>query len=124
MPSAEARFDGARSVPDAQPDENPDWVDLNEAGDLVTGTIIEIKDGCGENGSTVYKIDPDEPDESLGIGGDEPVLYWGKTVLNSKVRRADLDMGDWLGVKCLGEVQPDDPDRDPYYDYDVRFERA
>ena len=118
-----ARFENARKVPDANPDEDPDWVDLREKGDLVTGTIVSIKENCGQNGSTVYKIDPDGPDEDMGITGDEPVLFWGKQVIDSKVRRADLDIGDWLGVRCEGLQEVNDPDANDFYQYDVRFER-
>ncbi|WP_049972550.1 hypothetical protein [Haladaptatus cibarius] len=121
--SGHARFEQARTVPDANPNEEPDWVEIKENGAIVTGEILEIKENCGEHGSTVYKLKPDEEDADLGISGDEPILFWGTTVVNSKVSRVGLDVGDWLGVKCRGKVEAEDEDANDFWDFEVRFQR-
>lgn len=108
-------FNRGRTVPDSNfdDDEEVEWVDLREEGEAVEGTILEIQDDAGEYGSRVYKLDSPEH--------DCPVLFWGKTDLDQKVRRAGLDLGDELGVRNSGETR--ETENGTQYVYEVVFAR-
>lgn len=108
-------FNRGREVPDSNfdDDEEVEWIDLREEGEMVEGTILEIQDDAGEYGSRVYKLE--SPDH------DCPVLFWGKTDIDQKVGRAGLDLGDELGVRNSGETR--ETENGTQYVYNVVFER-
>lgn len=104
-------FDNGRTVPDQFPDEEVEWVELSEEGDQVEGEILDITDNAGAHGSRVYKLNSPEH--------ENPVLFWGKTDIDRKVDRADLDLGDSLGVRNSGESREFTTDGGETRSYDL-----
>lgn len=76
-------------------DEEVEWLDLDESGDLVAGELIQVRDNAGEFDSRLYKIE--SPDYDL------PVCVWGNRSINGKVDRNGVSEGDTVLFRNTGE---------------------
>jgi len=79
--------------------------------DFVEGHLMEIKEGVGKNGSTVYqiKISPDTAFKYTGFGIDGDIVnIWGCTVLNNQMddfmKDAHGGIGAWCRIEYSGRA--------------------
>lgn len=89
-------FDALEKVDDTTFDDSGDaeWFNFDDRGDTVLGEVRKIVENAGEYDTRVYEL-------STGVG--EAVVFWGSAAIDRQVDRADIGVGDVIGVRYLGK---------------------
>ena len=86
-----------RTIPDAQPDVDGEFIELVEEGEFIHGILVGTVENCGQYNNTVYRF------ESVADGSLE--LTWKKHDFAEKLDRAGVEVGDEVFIQATGEVR-------------------
>jgi len=115
---------------DDMEEANPDvlWANFTEDGvrleseeevvDTIEGPLVgvlkKIDDNAGEHNSKMYQVV--HPDY------DSPIAFWGKESINIQVERANLSVGDEIGIQFTGDWG--ETDNGKFKIFEVRYAKA
>lgn len=81
----------------------------------LTGKLTEIREGVGPNNSVMYELECED-------GSKKSV--WGCSVLNSKMRSGNVELGNIVKLEFLGRVQNKANSGKPYKNFNVYVKRG
>ncbi|MFC7230321.1 hypothetical protein ACFQMM_01115 [Saliphagus sp. GCM10025308] len=96
-------------------DFDTEWVDRPALGELVQGTLLNLKPDCGDHDTTVIEMRLSEPYGEFEDGA--LVCFWSTNGIDAALEENDISRGEEIAVVCDDTFEIDGESRRGYSVY-------
>lgn len=104
-----ASFDGTDVVIESDDEE------LERTDEALVGVLMNVREGSGQYGSTVYEIRTEDH--------ERPVCFWGTGHIDNQIQNSPVSVHDEIGIKPTDDVL-DTGEGEAMQVFDVRYNRT
>ncbi|ARS89641.1 hypothetical protein [Natrarchaeobaculum aegyptiacum] len=90
-------------------DYDTEWVERPEVGEIVQGTLLDMKPECGDYDTTILELRLSAPYGDHDEG--DLVCFWSTNGIDAALEENDVARGEEIAVACEGTFEIDGEDR-------------